>query len=167
MRSSSVRSSTLRALPTSGRLLQSTLADGWSAVHTATTLPTPKPRWLISLRLRVSANTGVARGKIYLAKQKGLPIPEVWAISAAGAPTTDPADAIDGIILPMAQHKGYAIAVIMDMLSGVLTGSGFGTGVRGPYQAEHRSAETAFPAKPIKVIVGFDHVLLPRTLAWQ
>lgn len=85
------------------------------------------------------ANTGVARGKIYLAKQKGLPIPEGWAINAAGAPTTDPAEAIDGIILPMAQHKGYAIAVIMDMLSGVLTGSSFGTGVHGPYQTEHRS----------------------------
>src|SRR6516165_2184099 len=85
------------------------------------------------------ANTGVARGKIYLAKQKGLPIPEGWAISAAGAPTTDPTEAIDGIILPMAQHKGYAIALMMDMLSGVLTGSGFGANVAGPYQAERRS----------------------------
>ena len=85
------------------------------------------------------ANTGVARGKIYLAKQKGLPIPEGWAINAAGAPTTDPAEAIDGIILPMAQHKGYAIALMMDMLSGVLTGSGFAAEVAGPYQAERRS----------------------------
>jgi LDH2 family malate/lactate/ureidoglycolate dehydrogenase len=85
------------------------------------------------------ANTGVARGKIYLAKQKGQAIPEGWAINAAGAPTTDPAEAIDGIILPMAQHKGYAIALMMDMLSGVLTGSGFGAEVAGPYQAERRS----------------------------
>jgi LDH2 family malate/lactate/ureidoglycolate dehydrogenase len=85
------------------------------------------------------ANTGVARGKIYLAKQKGERIPEGWAINAAGAPTTDPAEAIDGIILPMAQHKGYAIALMMDMLSGVLTGSGFGAEVAGPYQAERRS----------------------------
>ena len=85
------------------------------------------------------ANTGVARGKIYLAKQKGQPIPEGWAINAAGAPTTDPTEAIDGIILPMAQHKGYAIALMMDMLSGVLTGSGFGADVAGPYQAEQRS----------------------------
>ena len=36
------------------------------------------------------ANTGVARGKIYLARQKGQPIPEGWAIDADGAPTTDP-----------------------------------------------------------------------------
>jgi LDH2 family malate/lactate/ureidoglycolate dehydrogenase len=85
------------------------------------------------------ANTGVARGKIYLARQKGQTIPEGWALTADGAPTTDPQAAIDGIILPMAQHKGYAISVIMDMLSGVLTGSGFGPGVHGPYQAEHRS----------------------------
>jgi LDH2 family malate/lactate/ureidoglycolate dehydrogenase len=85
------------------------------------------------------ANTGVARGKIYLAKQKGQPIPEGWAISAAGAPTTDPAEAIDGVILPMAGHKGYAIAVMMDMLSGVLTGSAFGSEVAGPYQTERRS----------------------------
>ncbi len=85
------------------------------------------------------ANTGVARGKIYLAKQKGQTIPEGWAINAAGAPTTDAAEAIDGIILPMAEHKGYAIAVMMDMLSGVLTGSAFGTDVAGPYQAERRS----------------------------
>src|SRR6516162_6066325 len=85
------------------------------------------------------ANTGVARGKIYLARQKGEAIPEGWAINAAGAPTRNPQEAIDGIILPMAQHKGYAIAVMMDMLSGVLTGSGFGADVHGPYQTAHRS----------------------------
>ena len=90
------------------------------------------------------ANTGVARGKIYLARQKGQPIPEGWAINAEGAPTTDAAEAIDGIILPMAQHKGYAIAVMMDMLSGVLTGSAFGSGVHGPYQTEHRSGAGQF-----------------------
>ena len=68
------------------------------------------------------ANTGVARGKIHLAKKKRQPIPEGWALDAAGAPTTDPAAAIEGIILPMAGHKGYGIAVMMDVLSGVLTG---------------------------------------------
>jgi LDH2 family malate/lactate/ureidoglycolate dehydrogenase len=85
------------------------------------------------------ANTGVARGKIYLARQKGQQIPEGWAIDANGAPTTDPGAAIDGIILPMAGHKGYAIAAMMDMLSGVLSGSAFGSGVAGPYQTERRS----------------------------
>jgi LDH2 family malate/lactate/ureidoglycolate dehydrogenase len=85
------------------------------------------------------ANTGVARGKIYLARQRNESIPLGWALDAEGVPTTDPAAAIEGIIAPMAGHKGYAISVLMDVLSGVLTGSEFGPGVSGPYQAEKRS----------------------------
>jgi LDH2 family malate/lactate/ureidoglycolate dehydrogenase len=85
------------------------------------------------------ANTAVARGKVYLARQRGEPIPAGWAIDADGAPTTDPAAAVAGMILPMAGHKGYAISLMMDVLSGVLTGSAFGAAVGGPYQAERRS----------------------------
>jgi LDH2 family malate/lactate/ureidoglycolate dehydrogenase len=85
------------------------------------------------------ANTAVARGKVYLAKTKGLPIPLGWAINALGEPTTDPQEAIDGNILPLAEHKGYAIAMMMDVLSGVLTGSSFGSAVTGPYQFDRRS----------------------------
>jgi LDH2 family malate/lactate/ureidoglycolate dehydrogenase len=57
-----------------------------------------------------------------------------WAINQAGEPTTDPQEAIDGIILPMAEHKGYAIAAMVDMMSGVLTGSGFLSAVHSPYK---------------------------------
>ena len=85
------------------------------------------------------ANTGVARGKIYLARNKRLPIPLGWAINSAGEPTTDPQEAIDGIILPMAEHKGYAIAAMVDMLSGVLTGSGFLSAVHSPYKTAEKS----------------------------
>jgi LDH2 family malate/lactate/ureidoglycolate dehydrogenase len=90
------------------------------------------------------ANSGVARGKIYLARNKGLAIPPGWALDADGAPTTDPAAAIAGIILPMAEHKGYAISVMMDMLSGVLTGSAFGTRVNGPYVPDRVSGAGHF-----------------------
>ena len=85
------------------------------------------------------ANTGVARGKIYLARNKQLPIPLGWALTSTGEPTTDPQEAIEGIILPMAEHKGYAIALMVDMLSGVLTGSGFLSGVKSPYKTAERS----------------------------
>ncbi|MBM4312379.1 MAG: Ldh family oxidoreductase [Deltaproteobacteria bacterium] len=84
------------------------------------------------------ANTVVARGKVFLARQKGVQIPAGWAINAAGESTTDPVEALAGIILPMGEHKGYAISVALDVLSGILTGSAFGTGVHGPYQAERR-----------------------------
>jgi LDH2 family malate/lactate/ureidoglycolate dehydrogenase len=85
------------------------------------------------------ANTGVARGKIYLARQRRQPIPLGWAITAEGEPTTDPQSAIDGIILPMAEHKGYAIAAMVDMMSGVLTGSGFLSAVHSPYKTAEKS----------------------------
>jgi LDH2 family malate/lactate/ureidoglycolate dehydrogenase len=85
------------------------------------------------------ANTTVARGKLYAARQRGEAIPEGWAIDANGAPTTDPRAAIDGLILPMAGHKGYGIAFMMDVLSGVLTGSSYATGVTGPYVPDRRS----------------------------
>jgi LDH2 family malate/lactate/ureidoglycolate dehydrogenase len=85
------------------------------------------------------ANTGVARGKIYLARQRREPIPEGWALDANGAPTTDADAAINGIILPMAHHKGYAIAALMDVLAGVLPGAQFLSGVHGPYHYDKRS----------------------------
>jgi LDH2 family malate/lactate/ureidoglycolate dehydrogenase len=85
------------------------------------------------------SNGNVARGKIYAARERGTPIPEGWAIDAEGVPTTDPVAALSGLLLPMAGHKGYAISFMMDVLSGVLTGSAFGTGVSGPQQAERRS----------------------------
>ena len=82
------------------------------------------------------ANTAVARGKLYLAKQRNESIPDNWAIDQQGLATIDPAAGIAGTILPMAGHKGYAISTIMDMLSGVLTGSHFGSSVVGPYVPE-------------------------------
>lgn len=85
------------------------------------------------------ANTAVARGKLYLARQRREPIPETWAIDAEGRPTTDAALGIAGTILPMAGHKGYGIAAMMDVLSGVLSGSGFADMVVGPYEPEGRS----------------------------
>jgi LDH2 family malate/lactate/ureidoglycolate dehydrogenase len=85
------------------------------------------------------ANIGVARGKVYAARQRGQQLPEGWAIDASGLPTTDPQAAIDGLILPMAGHKGYAISFMMDVLSGVLTGSSFGSDVVGPYVPDQRS----------------------------
>ncbi|MEU0383185.1 Ldh family oxidoreductase [Streptomyces chartreusis] len=85
------------------------------------------------------ANTAVARGKIYHAKERGEPIPDGWAADADGVPTTDPRRAIEGLILPMAGHKGYAISFMFDVLAGVLTGSAFGSAVVGPYRSTGRS----------------------------
>lgn len=85
------------------------------------------------------ANTAVARGKIYAALQRGEEIPLGWAIDSEGRPTCDPAAAIDGILLPVGGHKGYGISFMMDVLSGVLTGSSYAADVVGPYVPDRRS----------------------------
>jgi LDH2 family malate/lactate/ureidoglycolate dehydrogenase len=85
------------------------------------------------------ANTAVARGKIYAALQRGEEIPVGWAIDRDGRPTTDPSAAIDGILLPVGGHKGYGISFMMDVLSGVLTGSSYATDVVGPYVPDQPS----------------------------
>jgi LDH2 family malate/lactate/ureidoglycolate dehydrogenase len=85
------------------------------------------------------ANTGVARGKIYAAAERGEQIPDTWALDANGVPTTDPHVAVHGLLAPMGGHKGYGISFMMDVLSGVLTGSSYATDVVGPYVPDRRS----------------------------
>ena len=85
------------------------------------------------------ANTVVARGKIFNAIKRGENIPENWAIDSTGAPTVNPEEALKGLIQPLAAHKGYVISVMMDVLSGVLSGSAFTTNVVGPYMPKGQS----------------------------
>jgi LDH2 family malate/lactate/ureidoglycolate dehydrogenase len=75
----------------------------------------------------------VALGKIRLAEQEGRKIPSTWATDANGEPTTDPAAAIAGLLLPSGMHKGYGLALIVDVLTGVLSGGAFGSDVKGLY----------------------------------
>ena len=66
----------------------------------------------------------VAGGKVYAAYQRGEPIPDNWIIDVEGHPSTDsslyPAKAA---LTPMANHKGYGIALLIETLSGLLTGA--------------------------------------------
>jgi LDH2 family malate/lactate/ureidoglycolate dehydrogenase len=74
-----------------------------------------------------------ARGKIYKAKRRGEKIPTGWALDAEGRFTDDPSAALEGVMLPMGGPKGSALAVMMDVFSGVLSGSAFAGHVTGPY----------------------------------
>jgi len=67
----------------------------------------------------------VARGNILAAKQKGHNIPDGWALDAAGKPTTDPAAALTGTMLPLGDAKGTALALMVELLAAGLTGANF------------------------------------------
>jgi len=70
-----------------------------------------------------------ARGKIRAALKAGRPIPEGWASDQDGRPTTDPAAALAGFLLPFGAHKGSGLSMAVDLLSGVLPGARFLTDV--------------------------------------
>lgn len=79
------------------------------------------------------ATSLVARGNIITAQKKGKSIPDNWALTQEGKPTTDPAAALKGAMLPMAAHKGYALALMVEIFSGVLSGSAIGRSVGSMY----------------------------------
>ncbi len=72
------------------------------------------------------ATSVAARGKIMLAAKKGESIPSGWAVDAEGHDTTDPKAALAGVLLPFGGHKGYAVALMVEVLSGLLSGAGCG-----------------------------------------
>lgn len=74
-----------------------------------------------------------ARGKVYKALRRGEKIPQGWALDAEGKHTDDPAKALEGLMLPMGGPKGSALAIFMDVFSGVLSGSAFAGHVTNPY----------------------------------
>ena len=67
----------------------------------------------------------VARSRIVAAKSKGEAIPSGWALDAEGAPTTDPAKALAGTLLPVGGAKGAALALMVEILCGAVAGAGF------------------------------------------
>jgi len=79
-----------------------------------------KPPIVIDLSL-----SKVARGNILAAKQKGEKIPEGWALDAQGKPTTDPAAALAGTMLPLGDAKGTTLALMVELLAAGLTGANF------------------------------------------
>jgi (2R)-3-sulfolactate dehydrogenase (NADP+) len=68
------------------------------------------------------ATSAVARGKIQAKAQAGAELEPGWAFTKDGAPTTDAKEALAGMLAPLGGVKGYAIAVLVESLTGMLIG---------------------------------------------
>jgi uncharacterized oxidoreductase len=72
------------------------------------------------------ATSAVAMGKIRVARNEGKPAPEGALIDSRGRPTTDPRlmylDPLGGALRTFGGHKGYALAVVTELLAGALSG---------------------------------------------
>ena len=69
------------------------------------------------------SSTATARVNVIEAANKGGPIPAGWAMNLAGQPTTDPKEALEGLMAPAAGHKGYGLALIVEILAAGLGGA--------------------------------------------
>jgi LDH2 family malate/lactate/ureidoglycolate dehydrogenase len=76
------------------------------------------------------ATAAAARSKIRLAEQNGEKIPTDWALDTEGNPTDDPTAALAGSMIPLGGPKGSGLAMMLDILSGLMTGSGFAGAAR-------------------------------------
>jgi len=137
------------------------------------------------------ALSAIAMGKIRLAAATGQSIPSDWAIDSEGRPTTDPAAAIKGMLLPAAGPKGFGLAFVIDLLCGGLSDGAVGAEVRplygdpaDPYRCAHfflaihaghfpvgdrfaeRVRDQAERVSKSKRSPGVDRVYAPGELTW-
>jgi LDH2 family malate/lactate/ureidoglycolate dehydrogenase len=138
------------------------------------------------------ATSAAAVGKVVMATKSGERIPSGWATYQHGHPTRDPAEALEGLMLPVGGPKGYGLALMLDVLCGVLTGAAFGTNVGSMYRdwdrpenvghffiaidvASFMSAEDfekridrlCAEVKASELAPGFDAIYLPGEIEFQ
>ncbi|MGH7246849.1 MAG: Ldh family oxidoreductase [Pseudomonadota bacterium] len=79
------------------------------------------------------ATSEAAMGKIRMAEKAGAAIPPNWALKSDGSGTTNPGDAITGMLLPAGGAKGFGLAFLIDLMCGLLSGGATGDAVRPLY----------------------------------
>ena len=105
--------------------------------------------------LSVDFSTAAAsRGTLRRALRERQPLPEGWAVTPDGTPARDPQSALDGALLPMSGPKGTGLALLVDLLSGVLSGAGFGGGIGSMYGRRGRSADVGHAFIAIDIVTA-------------
>jgi uncharacterized oxidoreductase len=135
------------------------------------------------------ATSAVAAGKIKLAQSRKKPIPEGWIVDKDGRATTDPTEFDKGgVLLPLGGsegYKGYGLSAMVEILSGLLPGLGFGVEPTGRHNDgcfiamfkveafrpldvfKREVAEFAAYLKATPPAQGFSEVLYPGEVEWR
>ena len=106
------------------------------------------------------ATSVVARGKIRKAARNGEPIPDNWATDGEGNFTTDPNAALNGALLPMGGPKGSALALAVDIMSGILSGASYAPDLKSFHTPEGQTGVGAS-----MVVVDVSHFQAPKDFA--
>lgn len=109
-----------------------------------------EPAWLLDM-----ATTTVAANKIFKAFNNHAPtIPVGWAMDKDGVPTTNTIDAYHGLLMPLGGYKGSGLAVLVEILCAVLSGSAISTEMGG----------LRFPDRPVRVGQFYLAIDVPRLM---
>jgi (2R)-3-sulfolactate dehydrogenase (NADP+) len=98
------------------------------------------------------ATTAVARGRIAERAHRGEALPEGWALDSTGAPTVDAQAALVGMLAPLGGAKGYAIALLVEALTGGLVGPALSTDVSDMFDAD----VVAVPQRIAHLVLAID-----------
>lgn len=120
-------------------------AVGTNPLAFAAPLGADRAPLVVDLALSVAA-----RAKIVAAQKAGQPIPDDWAVDREGQPTTDPGAALAGSLAPIGGPKGAALALMIEVLAGALTGSAFG------WEASSMFDQHGGPPDLGQVLLAFD-----------
>lgn len=98
-----------------------------------------------------AAASTVSMGKVTAAADRGVDIPDAWALDGDGRPTTDPAAAILGSLLPIGGYKGYGLTMALEMLCALLSGGALAHQVRSWIQQTAEPTGASFTAIAINI----------------
>lgn len=160
----------------------------WGTNPICMSLPGPNQGgWLLDM-----ATTTVAMGKIYKAGLSGWPeIPPGWAMDSEGTATTSTAAALSGLLMPLGGYKGSGLAMMVEILCGVLSGGAIASELGGlrvktrPFRVSHfflaldvgrfmapaeffaRVERLVAMAKSSAPATGYDEVLVAGEPEWR
>lgn len=98
------------------------------------------------------ATSAVARGKIQAKAQAGDELEAGWAFTKNGAPTTDAKEALTGMLAPLGGAKGYAIAILVESLTGMLVGPTLAKNIPDMFAAD----QNAMPQQISHFVIAID-----------
>jgi LDH2 family malate/lactate/ureidoglycolate dehydrogenase len=138
------------------------------------------------------AMSEAAFAKLRIAAAAGATIPPNWAVDSSGEPTTDPNAALAGMLLPAGGAKGFGLALMVDLMCGLLAGGAWGDDVQGLYDNitqpnncsflfmaidvghfrrradfEAEAARAAERVRASKRAPGVDRIFVPGERKWQ
>lgn len=105
------------------------------------------------------ATSVVAKSKFKQYKEDSKQLPDGWALDENGKPTNDPDEGMKGLVLPMAGFKGYGIAMLIDLISGLVAGAAYLNNVGRFYSADNKGMNVGFCCIAIdpKVVLGEEY----------